>query len=360
MTDLETQIVTKRQVNIELLRIVAMLMIVGLHYLDKGAILPQWNAPMQGVDYFAWLLEAFFLVAVNVYVLISGYFCLDYSFQIRKVVRLWGQVAFYSIGIAVVCLATGVLSLKEVSLYRLFGYLFPITTEHYWFATAYMILIFFMPCIGFWAKQVSMKQFRWVVLGLLVFSSIAKTFIPMKLQTDHKGYDAIWFLIVCMIGVYLRKAELSKWKKISWYLYAGASLLLFLVAVGLRGFWMKTDKIEPFIGYAYSYNHVLCLLGAIGLFLGFLRVRITSEKLSGWICTISSCTFGVYLIHEHMDIRYLWPTWFHTDQMAGSLWFVPHMLGTILIVFVVGVAIEYLRKRLFAVVFQKFFPNKTI
>lgn len=68
----------ERQINYELLRIIAMLMIVSLHYLSKGGLLGDPSrAKMSATGYAAWLLEAFCLVAVNVYVLISGYFGVD-------------------------------------------------------------------------------------------------------------------------------------------------------------------------------------------------------------------------------------------------------------------------------------------
>lgn len=49
----------KREANYELLRIVAMLMIITLHYLDKGGILPQPESAYTGAGLTAWVLEAF-------------------------------------------------------------------------------------------------------------------------------------------------------------------------------------------------------------------------------------------------------------------------------------------------------------
>ena len=64
-----------RQLNYEILRILAMLMIVSLHYFSKGGLLSSpISNPISATGYTVWLLEAFCLVAVNVYVLISGYF----------------------------------------------------------------------------------------------------------------------------------------------------------------------------------------------------------------------------------------------------------------------------------------------
>ena len=74
-----------RQLNYEILRIVAMLMIVCLHYLSKSGLLGNPSrANMTLTAYFAWFIEAFCLVAVNVYVLISGYFGAEKVFKAEE------------------------------------------------------------------------------------------------------------------------------------------------------------------------------------------------------------------------------------------------------------------------------------
>lgn len=72
----------KRKLNYELLRIIAMLMIVCLHYLSKGSFLdnPE-RSDMTMTGYAVWFVEALCLVVVNVYVLISGYFGIDASIK---------------------------------------------------------------------------------------------------------------------------------------------------------------------------------------------------------------------------------------------------------------------------------------
>ena len=57
----------KRVVSIELLRILAMMMVVLLHYLDKGDILPQLIGEMGLNGYVAWGMESLSAVAVNVF-----------------------------------------------------------------------------------------------------------------------------------------------------------------------------------------------------------------------------------------------------------------------------------------------------
>ena len=99
----------KREANFELLRIVAMLMIITLHYLDKGGILPKPDSAFGLPGFLAWALEAFCVSAVNVYVLISAYFLAESEYRPMRAVKLWIEVLFYSIGIAVILIVAGVL-----------------------------------------------------------------------------------------------------------------------------------------------------------------------------------------------------------------------------------------------------------
>ena len=147
----------KREKNYEILRILAMLMIVCMHYLSKGGALVSATEGLTATGYTAWFIEAFCLVAVNVYVLISGYFGIgeqeqDATFRkiemqevLKKPFRIYLQVWFYSVAIGFIFLLTG---LQEFDIYTGFTYLFPLSTEHYWFATAYLLLTLLMPFLN--------------------------------------------------------------------------------------------------------------------------------------------------------------------------------------------------------------------
>ena len=64
----------KRQLNFEILRIIAMCMIITMHYIVKGIDTPKLSVDMSLSNMIWWLIYAFSVGAVNIYVLISGYF----------------------------------------------------------------------------------------------------------------------------------------------------------------------------------------------------------------------------------------------------------------------------------------------
>ena len=108
----------KRMANIELLRGLSMLMVVMLHFLGKGELLPTLTGNMDATGYVAWFMESLCIVAVNVYMLISGYFLVESSFKLGRLLSLMLQVIFYSVLVPVVLVCTGVLELGNISFYQ--------------------------------------------------------------------------------------------------------------------------------------------------------------------------------------------------------------------------------------------------
>ena len=335
-----------RQANFELLRIVAMVMIVGLHYLVKGKAVTSPLEDMSVNGYIAWLLEAFFLVAVNVYVILSGYFGLHMNYSWKRPLRIWGQVWIYSAVIGVICMAVGI---QQFDIYQIFMYMFPTVTEHYWFATAFLLLSICMPFLQAGAVQMEQKTFR-IVLGMfLLFTSISKSILPMELPWDNGGYDVVWFLCLYLTGLYLRRFGLpilqgKIWK--GFMVYVLGAGLTFISMVVLSVIYQKTGSLGAMVDYAYTYNHILCYMAAIGLFLAFQAMPTDYGKITPMIIKVSSATFGVYLIHEHSNIRYMWPKWFACEQYANASTgsFVLHMVVTVLAVYLICTGIELLRQ----------------
>lgn len=328
----------KRQLNFELLRITAMLMIVGLHYLGKGGLLGDpARADMTAAGYAAWLVEAFFLVAVNVYVLISGYFGADArgnmtngkNFTVWDVLRrplhIWKQVVFYSVLLGAAALVTGA---REFDIYQCFTYCFPIVTEHYWFATAYVILCLVMPFLNMGLSYMGQRELKYLLFGFLLLFCISKTVIPMQLPWDKYGYDGWWFIVLYLTGAYLKRYGLrlvrTRWR--AGLLYIGSTLAVFASFFLLRGIYLRTGRLEDMIGYGYAYNFLFCYTGAVGLFLlfeSFGSGKSESGKEAGRVSgrfrkpieLFSGATFGVYLIHEHIDIRSMWTGWVHSGEL---------------------------------------------
>ena len=343
-----------RQVNYEALRILSMFMIIAMHYLQKGGVLLPLSEDRGIVNLLAWLVETFCIGAANLYVLLCGYFLMEASWRWKKLVSLVAQVLFYSLGVSLVCLALGIGGVRNWSLYDWATVILPLQSEHYWFATAYFGLYLFVPVLQAGVKQLTKRQLEIVLACMLIFFSLEKTFSPVALAYDRYGYDLGWFICLFLIATYLRLygEELPKGRTAG-MVYAWLGVLIWLLGLVLGNLTQKGLPLSYMGDMLYSYNHLLVLLLSLALFRAFKGLTVLFKWMEKWILALSPCCFGVYLLHEHIAIRYLWPRWLGVDKVGRSLLFLPHMLVCIIIIFGVGAAVEHLRSRIFALVIKK-------
>lgn len=349
-----TQAVRKeRQSNMELLRIVAMLMIITLHYLDKGNVLPAFAQSSSINHYLAWWLEACCYGAVNLYVLISGYFMVESKFTFKKLVVLWLQILFYSWVIGAVCLATGLVGAEQKSLYELIFIAFPVTSAHYWFATVYVILFAVSPFLNVCIAKMKRQQHKACIAVTVILFSVWNTVLPFtNAVTDREGMDIAWFVCLYVIAAYIRKyPDCIKRKKITYTIgYIGFSTLVFLFGIGCVFAEKTIGKLGGYATMLYAYNSLAVLAAGLCLFACFTKVNISGKKIGKFINMLATATFGVYLIHEHRYLRYLWPQWLGVENYSNTVWMILHWFGSILAVFGVCAVAELIRKWLFSLV----------
>lgn len=334
-----------RMANLELLRCLAMFMVVILHFLGKGNILPELSGGTLGVTgTAAWLLECFCIVAVNLYMLISGYFLCVSSFKLSRLLTLWLQVWVYSVGIGLLAYALGIYPASEFSIHYLLTLGLPVLMEHYWFLTSYVFLYVLLPLIGRSLREMNRTQMQMALALLLLLFCIAKSVLPARLETDGKGYDCLWYLCVFLVAAYIRRFGMKILEK-KWICFLGyllGVLGVFGLTMGLRLVYLATGSLEHIVKIAIEYNHLLPLAASVGLFGFFLKLRVP-EGLAGVINRIAPYTLGVYLLHENLGVRYAWQKWFGAESIAG----VGELLGRTFLaaaaVFAAGVLIDMLR-----------------
>ena len=339
----------KRIASIELLRILAMMMVVMLHYLSKGELLTPLTEEFGTGAYVTWLLEAFSIVAVNVYMLISGYFLVESGFKVGRLAELVCQVLFYSLLIPPILMALGLLKPEQLTVYRL-QYLFPNQMSHYWFITAYVIMYLLSPVLAAGARQLSQRRLRNMILLLLLFFSVSKSVLPVKLEIDSEGYDGLWFVCVFLVAAYMRLYGipfLQEGKRAA-MCYLGSCVLIYGLTLGVRLVYLRTGRLGNFIHAPYEYNHILNLFAAISLFYAFSGWKLSGETLIGKvILRVAPYTLGVYLLHEHIELRMLWPQWLGATLQCSSWALVPRAFGSVLLVFIVGILVDMVRGALF-------------
>ncbi|MBO4749983.1 MAG: acyltransferase family protein, partial [Lachnospiraceae bacterium] len=194
----------KRNANMDLLRLLSMMMVTMLHALGKSDLLRMMGNEMPFGGYVAWVLEALSISAVNVFMLLSGYYLIHSKFKLIRLFELIFQVFFYVIGSLLVFVIVGKVSLSSLTIYDCLQYVFPVHMEVYWFITAYVVLYLLLPILANGVKALTEKQLRVTLICLLVYECAFKSVLPMRLTTDTRGYTFFWYAIVFLLGAYIR------------------------------------------------------------------------------------------------------------------------------------------------------------
>lgn len=342
---------TKRQLNLDLLRIVAMFMIVTLHILSKGKLLDAY--PLLSAKYnLTWILESISFVGVNCFVLISGYFQVQSKFKVRKLLLLEAEVLFYTFFIYI-----GLIVTKQVpfALPDLFASIMPTFTGEYWFVSAYIAMYILSPFLNDIIKNMSQKRHRnfiFTLVGLFSIWPIVFFFgdsLGLEGFSLNGGYGVVWFVVLYFIAAYLRlyykpdyKIKKHMWRY-SWIAAISATAILVTSYINTPPSLYLRSLLD-------GYNSITVLLSSVMLFVLFLNIKIHNNIANRLIAFLSPLTLAVYLIHDEPHVRaILWRSLGLSDHIHEP-YFIPFVITTALAIYFSCVLIDWLRMRLFTII----------
>lgn len=343
----------ERQANLELLRIIAMLMVVMMHLANHGNLIG-FAKPGSASYYVAWTLFGVSFPAITVYLLISSYFLIDAKFSVWKVAKMGGQVFFYAAGITALFWIFGDV---EHTLKDMVFSLLPISSDFYWFISMYVGMYLLAPVMNRLIRALTKRQLQCAMALSFVLVSVWPNIIYFSSALNTAGGVSIsWFLTVYLFGAYLKlyyRPDGHFGKKL---LYACLALLLipasrFAIEGLLKTPLGKISILDDLMwGYSvfYSYSSILVSAAAILLFIAFLNLEIRSGRTARIVNRIAGAAFGVYLIHDHLYLREtLWER-INTVALLDKWYLLPACLALVTAVYAVCTMIELLRAGLFA------------
>ncbi len=144
----------QRNRGVDLLRMVAMWMVVILHILNKGGALGA-SAPLSAGRETALLLDMAAYCAVDCYGMISGYVGAGHRFRYSGAVALWLRTAFYTL---LITAAFTVFLPGSVNGDRVLRAFFPVLFRQYWYVTAYFGMCLFIPFFNLLLERLTRRQ----------------------------------------------------------------------------------------------------------------------------------------------------------------------------------------------------------
>lgn len=336
----------KRQTQIELLRIVCMIMIVAIHVLGQGGIL--WKVTDFSANYFlVWFLEAVILCAVNCFALISGYVGYRSSFKISRWILLWFQVVFY--GIVMLGIFT-VISGENFSVLQLKRAVMPYTQGQYWYISAYAGMFFLIPVMN--AAIINMRRKQ--LLGCLISVFFVYTVLPTVFHQDpfqlQYGYCVLWLCVLYLAGGYLGKYEVPAKVGLrkGLFLYFSCVLITWLGKTMVE--WMTFQLLgEIKYGYLFiDYTTPFAVFAGIGLLTGFANIRVKNETYGKGIRIIASATLGVYILHVQPFIFEYVITDLTVNLSEEAVWYILMMIVVyVVVIYASCTLIELIRRKIF-------------
>lgn len=191
-----------RQSNIELLRILAMFLVLIVHA-DFWTLGPPSTEDFSTSPINAWtrtIIESISIVCVNVFILISGWFGIRFS--VKGLLNFIFQCAYFLFGIYFVMVASGCVSFSIKGLAECLC-----LTSVNWFIKAYAALYILTPMLNAFVDKASRKQFRNLLILFFTFQTIwgwtgAAAWVMF-------GYSAFSFIGLYLLARYIRLYDIK-------------------------------------------------------------------------------------------------------------------------------------------------------
>lgn len=325
-----------RDTNIELLRILCMLMIIAHHCVVHGG---SFNMEYCHNKFIAMILLPGGKIGFTCFLAISTWFLVDTKFKTIRFIKVWLEVFLYSVFFAAVSLIiSGTLTLKDFA-----ASILPITGNSHGFASSYLLLYLLIPFLSKMLHNLTKFQAR-ILLYILFYAQV----ISQIIGYINNYYQPIFSEILLFILFYVISFNLKKWpiKITSDLLTCSLSFctvwilivqVQYLIAKGSAG-----GIINFISNITYGESSLLYIIGGYSLFFMFKNIPMKTNKYINAVATIN---LGVLLIHDHNYFRsVLWNDIFECSQWYYSSRYILYILGCVLIIYVACGCIDYIRQ----------------
>ncbi len=275
----------QRQSNIELLRIVAMFLVLVVHadFWANGAPSQEECTTEVLPSVTRFVIESLSIVCVDVFVLISGWFGIRPNLQ--RMSSFLFQCFFFLGGLYIVSLIGGFGRLSGGGILGCFGLL-----EWNWFIKAYIGLCIFAPVINSYIDSADERKLRKLIIWFYIFQSAYGWIFPAAKYIES-GYSVFSFVGLYLLAQYIRRYQTKRIASTG----AWTFLSIYLATVIINTIWGYASKRYglPFGDSVYYYTNPLVIIGSVSLLLTFYKLNLQS-KIINWIAASS---FAVFLFH---------------------------------------------------------------
>lgn len=320
----------KRDSNLELLRITAILLITFSHMASLGKA-TESSLPFN--HYLALFYYMWGKMGVNAFVILGCWFLADRPVRPSQIIRICMEVLFYG---TILNLIYILFFQDECSFYSIFrGYF-------YWYAFAYIIMLLLIPCM----KKAAWLENKYVLSAFFVLLSVIPTvsrtgmYLPGFLGQIYGTFHSetilgpFWF---CFIFLLTRKFKKNNVLDKCSSRLAGGILVLCVIIMYAVTLLLN----DTFIRDMYS---VPCLAASFGLFAIFEKRK---TGYHAWINRLATFSFALYLFQANNGSKtHIWQDVLQIQKCSEQTWFLLYSILAVFLVFLLCAVPELLRQRL--------------
>lgn len=337
-----------RNSNLELLRIISMILIILAHYGGHGGLID--NAGTTSGHVLGLFLKTGGKLGVVCFVLISTFFLCEQKFKFEALLKTILQTLFYAFLIIGILFLAG----EPIGFGALIKSALAIVYSLYWFVTAYTAMYLFQPLLKKCTDSLDEKKSKAVIAVMFITLSLVPFFSG---GTVYIVNTFVYFCFLFFVGNHIRKYDF-KTKLLKNYpllVCVISAVLIPTFSYALEIVLNKMHMLEK-LGdkkyILYELNSPLMLIAGIGLFLTFKNLKPRSNKI---INKFAANMFGVYLLHDNGYFRnFLWHKLLRIDSVYDKNIFViiAHAMLCVLIIMICAAIIEFIRKYLEKFIFN--------
>lgn len=355
------QLKKERDSNFELMRIISMFMIVLWHIIIHGKLIYMTE---EATNLIYNLLLCLFVVHVNSFVLVTGYFQSTSKFSLKKFLKLFFLIWFYRVVIVVLLTSFNLITISNT---EIITELLPVGSGNYWFVNCYLVLYLLSPFLNKLVNSLNQSEYRkLLIVSFILFSVIS--FITNNVTVNNNGSNIIHFCFMYLLGAYFKKYKIkdnyhfrnySREKRQIIFLsgFIICAIFNFVIIIFAKGLSTYTNSVVKLISSyivnsQYNYSTPLDIIQTICYFLFFETLTIKNN----FINKVSSIVLGVYLIHDNGYVGKILYKFLGIDNgnIQGSKSLI-YMITCGVLIFVVCLLIEYIRSLI-----VKFIDNRKI
>ena len=340
------EVKTDRHSGMELLRIMAMALVVLTHtdFWALGSPTAETCASDMVRVAYQYYVEFISIICVNCFIFISGWFSIRSS--VKGFINLSFQILFYNLLIYLVCAIIGYTTCG------LRNFLEHLNVFVHWFLAAYVALYLLSPILNVFVEHAGKRQAK-ITLALFVILDVLLGWARDYLYFMG-GYSLLHFMVIYLIARYIRMYggkffSMNKKWDVTIYLF----ITLLMPTLLVVSYYVSSSVWYYSNHLLFWYNNPLVIISSIYFCLFFTKLTFRSSVVN----FIAASSFAVYLIHTDTLVR----DWCIGDFCRGIFYthnlfyFISALLLLIVALFVIAVIIDQVRLTAWKFISLRFF-----